>query len=121
MDLSNAWEQLLLLRDQTRRTDALHEAQVLQLKCWPRVLFDTSTASQFAIDFAKKRIVFTVTTSRKKRPKGDIEFRLGPKRAAEALNEYTKLLLGSDWDVDIKVGAGTSMRCFEFPGEARGE
>ncbi len=113
MDLSNAWEQLMLLKETTRRTQVLHEAQVLQLRMWPRVFFSKSTNSEFAVDFEKKRIVFTVTVSRKADPK--LGKGLATPAAATLLDECVKQLLGADWDVEVKVGSGKSFRSYDFP------
>lgn len=114
MSLS-AWEQLMLLKEQTNRTGMLHEAQVLQLKMAPLVLFAKSTKSSFGINIDSKRIVFTITMG-KRLPQGLVNKPLGPKEAATTLDDLTKRLLGDDWDVEIRVGSGQTFRSFEFPG-----
>lgn len=115
MNLPPAQQQLLLLREQTRRMGVLHEAQVLQLKMWPRAFFVKSTsATQVAVDIEKKRLVFTVVVGKGKTPEGA----MGPSAAADRLAESAHWLLGAEWDVDIKVGSGQRFKTYEFPGKS---
>jgi len=53
-------EQLMLLRGMTERTDILHEAQILQLRMWPIVLFDHARKAEIQVNFEKKEIDFRV-------------------------------------------------------------
>lgn len=113
------WEQLMLLRAQSARLGTLHEAQVLQLKLWPRILFQTSTKeTSFKTDIVEKKLVFSVVNTGKpfKPSKGQGVVR--PADAPVVLDEWTKALLGGDWDVTVNVRAKTGKtapKTFRYP------
>lgn len=92
----------MLLRELTRTTHALHEAQVLQLKLVPRVLVTNSISSEFAVDFESKNIVFTIRTKGKltANQHGNV---IPHKTAANCLAEYVQKLLGGEWNVTVEV------------------
>lgn len=114
MTLAPAQQQLLLLREQTRRMGVLHDAQVLQLKMWPRAYFVKSTsATQVSVDIEKKRLVFQVVVAKGKTPEGA----MGPSAAASRLAESAHWLLGPSWDVEIRVGSGQRFKTYEFAGK----
>lgn len=90
----SVWEQLGQLKLLTMRLGVLHEAQIKQLKIWPRVFFQNSNKSQFSVDIEKKSIVFDVWQNSSK--ENALE-----KKAPEILDQNTKELLGDDWSVRI--------------------
>lgn len=105
-DKNEAWEMLMFLRAQTERTGTLHESQVLQLKLWPRVLFQTSTpATKFKVNIAGKSVHFDVVVTGKpfKPKKGEGIIR--PEDAPVVLDSWVKSLLGQDWAVSVTVKA----------------
>lgn len=89
-------EKLAQLRYLTASTGALHEAQVAQLKIWPKVLFPC-TESTVKVDIENKILWFTVKCSRKFRPneRGN--------RRAKALEQWCHDLLGKDWVVCLEA------------------
>lgn len=95
-------EQLRLLKDMTRRTGLLHEAQVHQLKIWPRVVFSTSTAASSEIDVKKKHLTFKVVTPK---PPDALECPEG-----EVLASWVRELLGDDWQVTVNFTAGKNTK-----------
>lgn len=107
---SDAWEQLCWLRDMTRRTGMLHDAQILQMKMWPRVLFEGCSKSQASVDVDSRSVVYEVHLKA-----------AGKKQEAlaETLSDYTKNLLGSEWAVSVQVTAKGKTKTFAFAGEDR--
>jgi hypothetical protein len=92
------WEQLMLLRDLTEKSGALHEAQVLQLKLWPLTVFDTyANGSEFQFSWEKHEIDFYLTTSSKHKPPKDMDSRL------KILDTEVKNLLGDSYLVRVRV------------------
>lgn len=85
-------QQLLMLRDVTNRTGILHEAQLLQLKIWPRLWFARSTAARSSVDVDKKSLVFEISV--RKAASDDGTF-------AERLGACVRWLLGNDWKVAV--------------------
>lgn len=85
----------MLLKDLTRRLDMLHDAQVLQLKMWPLVLFTHARSAELAVSFENKEVDYIVKT--KGKAPADLKDRF------EYLNEWTKWLLGNDWLVKVKI------------------
>jgi len=53
-------EQLLLLRDLTKRLGVIHEAQKLQLQYYPVVLFQKAKSFESRIDLEKKDVLFVI-------------------------------------------------------------
>ncbi len=97
-------QQLQMLQEQTRMTGALHEAQTLQLKMWPLVLFDCATSS-FTWDPEKKQVLFTVSLTKTKK-KATIKVLT---ERVEVLNRWVQTLLGDEWHVKLKTsGKGSS-------------
>jgi hypothetical protein len=90
----NTWEQLVLLRQLTARTGALHEAQVQHLKLWPRILFPNVRAKT-SVDVDGHKVVVEVYTKT-----GGAAKAILPK-PAETLNEWVKALLGGEWEVTV--------------------
>lgn len=87
-------EQLLLLKELTKTTGMLHEAQVLQLKIYPLVLTH-AIRSEFQFDFNSKEVIFNLLETKGKAPKG-------LKERLELLVNYVHTLLGSEYKVIVK-------------------
>lgn len=93
----DAKAQLLRARDMTRRTGTLIEAQMLQLRLWPQVVFkDVLDVTIDPLDINGKTVNYLLRIS--KAPKGkDLAKRVG------ALEDWLRSLLGDDWALTIKV------------------
>lgn len=103
----NVKEQLQLLKAQTALTGALHDAQVLQLKMWPLVAFDTATTSEFTWDPEEKLVTFNVNFPKKmKFPQLDWW-----KVRVDALQSWVYELLGDNWRIVVNV-TGSKSRSF---------
>jgi len=93
----DAKAQLLRAKDMTRRTGTLIEAQTLQLRLWPQVVFKEVldvTIDPLDIDGKTVNYLLRVKTP----PKGkDLA-----KRVA-VLEDWLRSLLGDDWMLTIKV------------------
>lgn len=93
--MSDDWkEQLLFLRTMSERTGILHEAQLLQLKCYPKFVFDGSTAT-IKIDQENKTVAYSISA---------------PKTAATAAKEgcaqiweWVSFLLGPSWSMRVSI------------------
>lgn len=89
------WEQLAQLRQMSSLTGHLHEAQVLQLRAWPMVLFMHARSCAAEVDpdlrvirFKIKRRLFA------RRPKD-----VGKRR--NLLARSVRDMLGSEWEIEI--------------------
>jgi hypothetical protein len=89
-------KQLLLLRDLTARMGVIHDAQQLQLRCWPIVLFTHGQKFEERVNIKEKEVDFVILQTKGKKP-DDMEKRF------QHLNEWTKWLLGPDWLVRVKL------------------
>lgn len=90
-------EQLGLLRELTKTTGVLHEAQVQQIRYWPVLLFEAKSAAE--ISTQTNTIHYKIMpTKTKKKIKWD--------KPSSLLAEWTKALLGEDWTVLVQVGKG---------------
>lgn len=89
-------QQIQMLREMTRLTGGLHEAQVLQLKMWPMVLFTGLISHEFTWDETLKEVSFVLTG---KRPPLKVV-----QAAVEVLNSWVQELLGESWIVRVKWG-----------------
>lgn len=89
-------KQLLLLRDLTARMGVMHEAQQLQLKMWPIVLFTHGQKFEEKVNIQDKEVDFIILQTKGKQP-ADMEKRF------TALNDWTKWLLGDDWLIRVKL------------------
>jgi hypothetical protein len=89
-------EQLMMLRDLTRRMEVLHDAQVLQLKMWPRTLFEVKPP-EIGVDFATKTVHYTLKSLKKPKVYGDA------KKRCLVMIGWIKWLLGDDWTVTITL------------------
>lgn len=90
-------QQLQMLREQTRLTGALHEAQVLQLKLWPMVVFQDAISSSFTWSPEKKVVLFAVEFP-DKAPTPKLAWW---KKRVEALNGWVQELLGPEWCIRV--------------------
>lgn len=111
LEISPEWDQLMALRAVTQTTGVLHEAQVLQLRYWPRIALPHSTSCEIAY-FQKEKdevtgaltqrptIEFRVVLGKAKPPK-DLKKRLA------GLSRSVKDLLGPDFTVRVKTGKKT--------------
>lgn len=93
----NVKQMLLRAKDQTRRTGVLVEAQVLQLRLWPRVVFkDVLDVIIDPLDIEGKTVNYVLRV--KTPPKGkDLEKRI------QVLEQSIHWLLGDDWGFVIKT------------------
>ena len=101
MNPQDVKEQLGLLRELTRRTGVLHEAQVLQLSYWVRIMVDNSTDAvilpELDVNDQLAAITFDVTTEGRDRPITELRERL------VHLDEHVKFLLGSQIATKVKL------------------
>lgn len=106
----NAQQQLQMLKEQTRLTGGLHEAQVLQLKMWPLVVFDTCHSSSFTWDPDKKVISFKVEAPWSKSG-GGVKAKKFPlaywKERVTVLNGWVQTLLGDEWMITVTADRKT--------------
>lgn len=89
-------KQLLLLRDLTQRMGVIHDAQQLQLKMWPIVLFTHGQKFEEHVNVEEKEVDFIILQTKGKKPT-DLDERF------KALNDWTKWLLGDDWLIRVKL------------------
>lgn len=95
-------QQIQMLKEQTRLTGALHDAQVLQLKMWPLVVFDQALTSSFSWDPEKKNVIFNITY-----PKKGVQKLAFWKERVTVLNGWVQTLLGGEWAIQVKCGGKT--------------
>lgn len=95
-------QQLQMLKEQTRLTGALHEAQVLQLKNWPLVVFQDASGSEFTWDPDKKYVAFVVKIP--PRCPSRLRSEAWWKKRVGALNQWVQELLGDEWYIKVRVG-----------------
>jgi hypothetical protein len=98
---ADPWEQLYYLRGLTRRTGALHEAQVVQLRRWPLLVAPHASSCEFAWDSDTKTIEFRLRLIPGKRAPANLAKRL------KVLDGSVKLLLGEDCLVRVRAGSRT--------------
>lgn len=91
--------QIGTLKALTANTGALHEAQALQLKTWPLMIIPDSTKAEAEFDYKGKSVVYKVKRSKKSKIK-DIDLR------AKALTQYTRTLLGDEYNIEIYINGG---------------
>lgn len=87
----------MTLREMTRTTGILHEAQVLQLKYWPLLAATHAKTAVPQVDVTKKICDFQIRLNKDIKPPADYDARL------QKLDEAVKWLLGGDWTVRIKI------------------
>lgn len=89
-------KKILELQHLTRRTGMLHEAQILNLKMWPRVIVPGCSASEVRVDMEKCNVDYNLTV----RGKAAKAF----KQRLDSLTEATQWMLGAEWQVRIFKG-----------------
>lgn len=105
---NDIWEQLIWLKEMTKRTGMLHSAQTLQMNVWPRVLFDSLASGRASVDTFDKAVCYNLELS-KQEPDQE--------RLCGVLSQYTKRLLGSDWVVSVEVKSPDTDQTFTFAGD----
>lgn len=90
-------EQLTQLRGFASRYGVLHEAHLLHLKIWPRVLFPTSISSVAKVDQAQRFVKILVKFQDKPPPMKD------QKLAVARLLESVQWMLGREWKVEVRI------------------
>lgn len=98
---SDALEQLIHLRYLTEGMGYLHEAQLLQLKMWPRLLFPQVLDFGIDFDFKDHKVTYVFLTY-------DEMHKAAPENMAERclhLNEWIQTLLGPAYYVEIRESA----------------
>ncbi len=86
-------DQLSVLREMTRRTGILHEAQILQLQWWPWVVIPH--CKDFQIEFSHDNKILQYVIKTKGKPPTKYKKRL------EYLANWVKELLGHEYDCRI--------------------
>ncbi|NBT57436.1 hypothetical protein EBT16_01505 [bacterium] len=89
------WEQLMLLRDLTKRTGVLHEIQVTNLKLWPMIAFTHAQTSEFTWDVDKHNVTFSLTTKGASPKSMRARF--------DWLDQSVKALLGPEWGITVNM------------------
>lgn len=91
---SQVIEQIISLKDLTKRTGALHEAQINQLRIWFQLLFDDidPTTSTFTWDVDLQQVTYLLKTKIKR------YLSLKQKELLILLNSI-KFLLGEEWSL----------------------
>lgn len=89
----NIASQLLALRDFAAKYGVLHDAQILQLKLWPRVAFPHSNAdTKSEVSLIDKKVTVRVVSEKKTNK---------TKTRALMLTKNIRWMLGTDWSVDV--------------------
>lgn len=91
----DAKAQLLRARDLTRRTGTLIEAQVLQLRLWPRVAFTVLDVTIDPLDIEGKMVNYMLRV--KSYPKAK-----DAKKRSDIIATWVRTLLGDDWAINVK-------------------
>ena len=89
-------DDLLILREETRKTGFLTELQVKHLKLWPLIISDKITKSEAKFIYEKNEVDFSLTMT------GKITKDFSKRFAA--LTQWVQTLLGEEYAVKIKVG-----------------
>jgi hypothetical protein len=98
-NLSND-EQIAVLRGLTKRTEILHEAQVLQLRLWPFAVDPSLSNSEASIDFPTHQVSFAwKDTDKSQTWKATSKYLSGIDR----LQESVRFLLGNGWKISVSM------------------
>ncbi|MDE2425727.1 MAG: hypothetical protein KGO96_07455 [Elusimicrobia bacterium] len=89
-------EELIKLRDLTRRTGLLTEAQVNHLKYWPMIVDSCIVGCEAHFNYDKSELEYQMKVKEKVLPK-DFENRL------KKLEEWSQFLLGNEYLIKVKV------------------
>ena len=100
MPEANEWsEQIAVLRELTRTTNALHEAQVLQLKYWGQLVLDGAAKPgewTIEVDFDERSVSYMVAKK--------VRFPKATPGRLVALARFVEDLLGNGWAVKVFTG-----------------
>jgi hypothetical protein len=99
MNKASLPEQLALLKTMTVTTGAIHEAQALQLKMWPR-LIQKVTKSEARVDVEKRTVTY-ICESTGLRPTKSV------KLTCTNICQWTRNLLWDETKVVIKINGKT--------------
>lgn len=99
MENKNAMEQLMLLKATTIRTGAIHEAQALQLKMWPR-LNKSISSSEAQVSVDNHQVIF-ICESKGMRPTQ------AHKLFFDNLERWVRTMLWDDTYVKVVVNGKT--------------
>lgn len=91
--MSELQEQMVLLRDLTRKTGAIHEAQALHLKIWPRVQIDNCTFAEAHVDTEACSLKYLLTFKGRTPAKKLMTVHLS------MIFDCVQWLLGDEWSV----------------------
>lgn len=93
-------EQLIQLRDLTRRMGVLHEGQALQLRMWLLVSAGSDFFKDYEIDynFPSKVVTFKLIKADMKKAPSNLDKRF------QALADNVGWLLGEDHSIKVKAG-----------------
>lgn len=106
--------QLLRLKDLTKRTGLLQEAQVINLKHWPFVLW-AITDHEIRVDCDDCSINFVLHLKSKKTPAKR------EKAAARKLEAWVQSILGDEWLVTVQYRHGKGKERDLYQGERKAE
>lgn len=97
LPLRESWEQLALLRELTKSTGVIHEAQILQLKTWGWVAVQRCYAKKTVIelDVESRRVTYNMQGGADALP----DVLEGPRLAA--LTRSVRNLLGNEWKATV--------------------
>ena len=84
-------EQLILLKNITKLTGALHEAQLEQMKYWLYALIKDPIIFEIQIAQEKQQVTYLIKSE------ADIKENLS------CLNNWIKWLLGEEWEVKVQI------------------
>lgn len=88
-------DELLVLREETRKTGFLTELQVKHLKMWPLIISEKVSKVETRFSYEKNEVIFTLTMTGKITKDFDKRFK--------ALTQWTQTLLGEEYIVKVKV------------------
>lgn len=92
--LDSVEKQIFFLKELTKRTGILHEAQINQLKFW-FVCLTNAVEFTISFDFDNSKIIYKVSKTDGPAPKNQ-------NKNIDLLNDYVKVLLGSRYSVNIE-------------------
>jgi hypothetical protein len=85
--------QLVQLRDITSRIDALHEAQILQLENWPRIVIQGVTEVTLRVAIPKRVVNFEIVAAGPAPPRENLVI----------LAKNVRWLLGDEWTIGVRI------------------
>lgn len=100
-------ESLVRLRDITRMTGFIHDAQMLQLKHWPLIVFP---CDQHAIQYESKQRVLVVTLRIMEKLPEEEDL----KKRIKVFERWCWWLLGTEWSIRLKYRIGKGGKAKEL-------